>query len=59
MKKGIDAPLVPIIFLLVGIVGGVGAIFSGAWGNYLFSIAFLVFGGVYLHTSLRGKISAY
>ncbi|MFC6275144.1 class I SAM-dependent methyltransferase [Levilactobacillus tangyuanensis] len=55
MKKGIDAPLVPIMFLVVGIVGLVMAIISKDWTNYVFPIIFLLFGGLYLHTSLLGK----
>lgn len=55
MKKGIDAPLVPILFLLGGIVGLITAIVSKDWTNYIFPIIFLLFGGLYLHTSLWGK----
>ncbi|KRN03011.1 SAM-dependent methyltransferase [Levilactobacillus senmaizukei DSM 21775 = NBRC 103853] len=55
MKKGIDAPLVPILFLLGGIVGVITAIISKDWTNYIFPIIFLLFGGLYLHTSLWGK----
>ncbi|MFD1550327.1 class I SAM-dependent methyltransferase [Levilactobacillus fuyuanensis] len=55
MKKGIDAPLVPIVFLLVGIVGMVMAVTSGEWTNYLFPIALFLFAGMYLYTSLWGK----
>lgn len=55
MKKGIDAPLVPILFLLVGIVGLVMAITSKDWTNYIFPIILLLFSGLYLHTSLSGK----
>ena len=45
MKKGIDAPLVPIMFLVVGLVGLVMAIISKDWTNYVFPIIFLLFGG--------------
>lgn len=55
MKKGIDAPIVPIIFLLVGVLGLVTAIISKDWVNYIFPIILLLFGGLYLHTSLWGK----
>lgn len=55
MKKGVDAPLVPIVFLLVGIVGMVMAVTSGEWTNYLFPIALFLFAGMYLYTSLWGK----
>ncbi|MFC6288780.1 class I SAM-dependent methyltransferase [Levilactobacillus angrenensis] len=55
MKKGIDAPLVPIMFLLVGVVGLVTAIVSKDWTNYIFPIVLLLFSGLYLNTSLSGK----
>ncbi|WP_367294903.1 class I SAM-dependent methyltransferase [Levilactobacillus yonginensis] len=55
MKKGVDAPLVPIMFLLVGIVGMVMAITSGEWTNYVFPGALFLFAGMYLYTSLWGK----
>jgi len=55
MKKGVDAPLVPIVFLLVGIVGMVMAVTSGEWTNYLFPIVLFLFAGMYLYTSLWGK----
>ncbi|MFC6207878.1 class I SAM-dependent methyltransferase [Levilactobacillus tongjiangensis] len=55
MKKGVDAPLVPIVFLLVGIVGTVVAVTSGEWTNYLFPLALFLFAGMYLYTSLWGK----
>lgn len=55
MKKGIDAPLVPAMFLLIGMLGLIMAIHSGDWTGYIFPVVFWGFGGLYLHTSLIGK----
>lgn len=55
MKKGVDAPFVPIMFLVIGIVGMVVAVGSGKWSNYLFLIICFLFAGMYLYTSLWGK----
>ncbi|GAY73836.1 class I SAM-dependent methyltransferase [Lentilactobacillus kosonis] len=55
MKKGVDAPLVPVMFLLIGIIGLIMGIISENWTRCIVPIVFLLFGVVYLHTSLFGK----
>ena len=55
MKKGIDAPIVPAMFLLVGIIGLGMAVMSGDWANYIWPFMFLLFGVLYIHTSIWGK----
>lgn len=55
MKKGIDAPIVPAVFLLVGIIGLGVAVMSRDWTDYIWPLVFLLFGGLYIHTSIWGK----
>jgi len=55
MKKGIDAPLVPIIFSLLGGLGFVSVAVSREWVNLIFPVVLLAFAGVYIRTSLWGK----
>ncbi|MCI1922095.1 MAG: methyltransferase domain-containing protein [Liquorilactobacillus nagelii] len=55
MKKSVDAPLVPLAFILFGLLGLVSAIKVGEWTNFIFPMLFLLLAAVYLHTSLIGK----
>lgn len=55
MKKGLDAPLVPVLLLGFGLVALVAALFSHEWINLIFPLILLVSGGLYLYTSLVGK----
>ena len=55
MKKGIDAPIVPILFIVFGILGLILSYMSGDNFNYIFSISMFFWAGLYLNASLRGK----
>ncbi|MFT8725809.1 MAG: methyltransferase domain-containing protein [Liquorilactobacillus nagelii] len=55
MKKSVDAPLVPLAFILFGLLGLVSAIKVGEWTNFIFPMLFLLLAAVYLHTPLIGK----
>lgn len=55
MKKGIDAPLAPILFIIVGVVGSVIAWQSQNLYNFIFPIVMFVLAFVFIHTSLYGK----
>lgn len=55
MKKGIDAPLVPIIFAACGLVGLIPAWASYHWYNFIFPLLMLVLALTYVHTSCSGK----
>lgn len=55
MKKGIDAPLGPIMFIAVGIFGIVMAWRSQNPYNFIFPAVMFVMALLFIHTSLRGK----
>lgn len=55
MKKGIDAPIVPIIFIVVGIIGVIPAWQSQNPYNFIFPALMFVLAIVFIHTSLSGK----
>lgn len=55
MKKGIDAPIVPIIFLVNGIIGIVPAYQSRNSYNFIFPLVMFALAIVFIHTSLFGK----
>lgn len=55
MKKGIDAPIVPIIFIVVGIIGVIPAWQSQNLYNFIFPALMFVLAIVFIHTSLSGK----
>lgn len=55
MKKGLDAPLVPIIFTACGLVGMIPAWNSHQLYNFLFPVLMLVLAAIFVHTSYRGK----
>ncbi|MCT2898586.1 methyltransferase domain-containing protein [Lentilactobacillus buchneri] len=55
MKKGIDAPIVPIIFLVAGIIGIVPAYQSRNSYNFIFPLVMFALAIVFIHTSLFGK----
>lgn len=55
MKKGLDAPLVPVLLLGFGMVALVAALSSHELINFIFPLILLVSGGLYLYTSLVGK----
>ncbi|GAW98469.1 class I SAM-dependent methyltransferase [Secundilactobacillus mixtipabuli] len=55
MKKGLDAPLVPVLLIGFGLVTLVATLFSQEWINLIFPLILLGSGGLYLHTSLVGK----
>ena len=51
MKKGLDAPLVPIIFTACGLVGMIPAWNSHQLYNFLFPVLMLVLAAIFVHTS--------
>ncbi|MCH5462628.1 class I SAM-dependent methyltransferase [Lactobacillus sp. LC28-10] len=55
MKKGLDAPLVPLLLISFGLVALVAALSSHELINLIFPLILLVSGGLYLYTSLVGK----
>lgn len=55
MKKGLDAPLVPVLLLGFGLVALVAALSSHDLINLIFPLILFVSGGLYLYTSLVGK----
>lgn len=55
MKKGVDAPLIPILFIIAGIVTTVSAWQSRNPANFIFPLIMFVLAIVFLHTSLFGK----
>lgn len=55
MKKGIDAPIVPIIFIVVGIIGVIPSWQSQNLYNFIFPALMFVLAIVFIHTSLSGK----
>lgn len=55
MKKGIDAPIVPIIFLVNGIIWIVPAYQSRNSYNFIFPLVMFALAIVFIHTSLFGK----
>lgn len=55
MKKGLDAPLVPIIFTVCGLVGMIPAWNSHQLYNFLFPVLMLVLAAIFVHTSYWGK----
>lgn len=55
MKKGIDAPIVPIIFIVVGIIGVIPAWQSQNPYNFIFPALMFVLAIVFIYTSLSGK----
>ncbi|GKS81077.1 type 11 methyltransferase [Ligilactobacillus pabuli] len=59
INRGIDAPLVPLIFILASLMALFFWItyraYPFAWLNSLFAIAMLAGAVIFLHTSLRGK----
>ncbi|MEY8441608.1 class I SAM-dependent methyltransferase [Lactobacillaceae bacterium 24-114] len=55
MKKGIDAPIVPIIFIIVGIIGVIPAWHSRNPYNFIFPALMFVLAIAFIHTSLYGK----
>lgn len=55
MRKGIDAPLVPIIFIVAGIIGIILAWLSYNPYNFIFPVVMVIVGILFIHTSLIGK----
>lgn len=55
MKKGVDAPLIPILFIVVGVVTIVSVWQSRNPANLIFPLIMFVLAIVFLHTSLYGK----
>lgn len=55
MKKGIDAPLVPILYIIIGVVGIFPAYYSQNYYNFIYPVMMLVLTIVFIHTSLSGK----
>lgn len=55
MKKGLDAPLVPILFVGFGLLGIIATLMSNNKLNAIYPLILLLFGVLYLHTSLIGK----
>ena len=55
MKKGLDAPLVPIIFTVCWLVGMIPAWNSHQLYNFLFPVLMLVLAAIFVHTSYWGK----
>lgn len=55
MKKGIDAPLVPILFIVVGIIGCIPACNSHNLFNFIFPIIMFILAITFVYTSLYGK----
>lgn len=54
-RKGIDAPLIPILFIVVGAVGFVVAWQSRNLYNFIFPVVMLVLAIEFIYTSLYGK----
>ncbi|GAO99308.1 class I SAM-dependent methyltransferase [Fructobacillus ficulneus] len=59
-NKGLDAPLVPISYIVGGLIAaGFGLAFkqsySGALWTVLYGLAMVLAGGIFVHTSIRGK----
>lgn len=54
-RYGIDAPYVPMILGLVGVVALVVGLVVGAWWFIVLGSFFLAQTGLFLHTTLRGK----
>ena len=55
MRKGIDAPLVPIIFIVAGIIGIILAWLSHNPYNFIFPVVMVIGAILFIHTSLIGK----
>lgn len=55
MKKGIDAPLTPILFTIFGIIGIIPAYRSQNYYNFIFPVVMFALAIVFIHTSLYGK----
>ena len=55
MKKGLDAPLVPITFIIFGIIGMIFAFKSGDIFQYFFPVTMIICSLIFLNTSLHGK----
>ena len=55
MKKGIDAPLVPVLFIVAGILGIIPAYNSHNPYNFIFPGVMLTLAILFIHTSLFGK----
>ena len=57
-KQGLDAPLVPILYIIVGLLACLFALFSN-YSGYLWTLFYgiiMVLGGlIFIHTSIRGK----
>ena len=55
MKKGIDAPITPLMFIICGSAGLVAVMHSDNYVNYVFPVLMIILSIIYLHTSLIGK----
>lgn len=59
-KQGLDAPLVPILYIIVGLLAILYALlFHAYYSSYLWTVIYgtiMIFGGlIFIHTSIRGK----
>ena len=55
IKSGLDAPGVPMVYFLAGILFlGIG-IFIRSWESLIFALLLIIGGLIYLHTSFSGK----
>lgn len=55
MNKGIDAPIIPTLFLVLGVFGLIIAITTGNLPIFIIPLVMFLSALLYLHTSLRGK----
>ncbi|MBN2900893.1 methyltransferase family protein [Limosilactobacillus mucosae] len=55
MKKGIDAPIVPILFSVIGVIGILIAWQSQNPYNFIFPAIMFILAILFIHTSLDGK----
>lgn len=60
LKKGLDAPLVPLLYIIVGLLALLYALlFYKHYSGYLWTVAYgviMILGGlIFIHTSIRGK----
>ena len=55
MKKGIDAPFVPVLFIVAGVLGIIPAYNSHNPYNLIFPVIMITMAVLFIHTSLFGK----
>lgn len=54
MKKGIDAPFVPVLFIVAGVLGIIPTNSHNPY-NFIFPVIMITMAVLFIHTSLFGK----